>query len=71
MTSNLHMKNRNIVNLGDPSDATHAINKKYVDIIANNILSGSETLQGDIKINNNRIKSLHTHTSNNDAIKIR
>ena len=40
----------------------------YVDIIENNILSGSETFQGDITMNNNRIRNLHTPTSNNDAV---
>ena len=33
----------------------------------NNKLSGSETFQGDINTNNNRIKNLHTPTSNKDA----
>ena len=61
MTGTLHM-NTEKVNLGDLSGATDASNKKYVDITINNILSGSETFQGDINMNNNRIKSLHTPT---------
>ena len=39
-----------------------------VNTIANNILSGSETFQGDINMNNNRIRNLYTASSNNDAI---
>ena len=42
--------------------------KKNVNTIANNILSGSETFQGDINMNNNRIRILYTASSNNDAI---
>ena len=41
--------------------------KKNVNTIANNILSGSETFQGDINMNNNRIRNLYTNSSN-DAI---
>ena len=41
--------------------------KKNVNTIANNILSGSETFQGDINMNNNRIRNLYTASSNNDA----
>ena len=41
---------------------------KNVNTIANNILSGSETFQGDINMNNNRIRNLYTASSNNDAI---
>ena len=43
--------------------------KKNVNTIANNILSGSEAFQGDINMNNNRIRTLYTASSNNDAIK--
>ena len=50
------------------SAATNASNKQYVDTIVNDILSGSETFQGNINMNNNRIKNLHTATSNNDAV---
>ena len=42
--------------------------KKNVNTIANNILSGSEAFQGDINMNNNRIRTLYTASSNNDAI---
>ena len=42
--------------------------KKNVNTIANNILSGSETFQGDINMNNNRIRNFYTASSNNDAI---
>ena len=42
--------------------------KTNVHTIANNILSGSETFQGDVNMKNNRIKNLHTASSNNDAI---
>ena len=42
--------------------------KKNVNTIANNMLSGSETFQGDINMNNNRIRTLYTASSNNDAI---
>ena len=41
--------------------------KKNVNTIANNILSGSETFQGDINMNNNRIRNLYTASSNNGA----
>lgn len=40
---------------------------KYVDTIAN-ILSSSETFEGGINMNNNRIKNSHTPTSNDDAV---
>ena len=43
--------------------------KKNVNTIANNILSGSETFQGDKNMNNNRIRTLYTASSNNDALK--
>ena len=39
-----------------------------VNTIANNILSGSETFQGDINMKNNRIRNLYTASSNNDAV---
>ena len=42
--------------------------KKNVNTIANNILSGTETFQGDINMNNNRIRTLYIASSNNDAI---
>ena len=42
--------------------------KKNVNTIANNILSGSEAFQGDINMNNNRIRTLYTASTNNDAI---
>ena len=42
--------------------------KKNVNTIANNMLSGSETFQGDINMNNNRIRTLYTASTNNDAI---
>ena len=42
--------------------------KKNVNTIANNMLSGSETFQGDINMNNNRIRTLYTASLNNDAI---
>ena len=42
--------------------------KKIVNTIANNILSGTETFQGDINMNNNRIRTLYIASSNNDAI---
>ena len=47
---------------------TDASNIKYVDTIGNNILSGSETFQGDINMNNNRIKNLQTPTLDHDAV---
>lgn len=65
MTSNLDMNSKKVINLSDPSGATDAINKKYVDSIVNDILKGSETFQGDINMNNNHIKNVHTPTSNN------
>ena len=68
MTGNLHMNSKRVVILGNPSGAMDASNKKYVGTIANNILSGSETFQGDINMNNNRIKNLDTSLSNNDAV---
>ena len=43
--------------------------KKNLNTIANNILSGSEAFKGDINMNNNRIRTLYTASSNNDAIK--
>ena len=42
--------------------------KNNVNTIANNILSGSETFQGDINMKNNRIRNLYTASSNNDAV---
>ena len=42
--------------------------KKNVNTIANNILSGSEAFQGDVNMNNNRIRTLYTASTNNDAI---
>ena len=68
MTGNLHMNSKRVVSLGKPSGAMDASNKKYVGTIANNILSGSETFQGDINMNNNRIKNLDTSLSNSDAV---
>ena len=43
MTVNLDMNIKKVINLSDPSGATDASNKKYVDTIVNNILKGSET----------------------------
>ena len=62
------MNSKRVVSLGNPSGAMDDSNKKYVGTIANNILSGSETFQGDINMNNNRIKNLDTSFSNNDAV---
>ena len=62
------MNGKNVVNLGDPSRATDASNKNNFNTITNNILSGSETFQGDINMNNNRIRNLYTATPNNDAV---
>ena len=42
--------------------------KKNVNTIANNILSGSEAFQSDINMNNNRIRTFYTASTNNDAI---
>ena len=42
--------------------------KKNVNTIASNKLSGSETFQGDINMNNNRTRNLYTNSSNNDVI---
>ena len=61
------MNSENVVNLGDPSGATDANNKKYVDTTENNILNGSKTFQGDIDVNNNGINNLHVPTSKTDA----
>ena len=68
MTGTLHTNNEKVVNFGDPSGATNASNNKDVDTIANNILSGSETFQGNINTSNNRNKTLHTPSSNTDAV---
>ena len=68
MTVNLDMNIKKVINLSDPSGATDASNKKYVDTIVNNILKGSETFQGDINMNNNHIKNVYTSTSNNGAV---
>ena len=68
MTGSLHTNNEKVVNLGDPSGATNASNNKDVDTIANNILSGFETFQGNINTSNNRNKTLHTPSSNTDAV---
>ena len=68
MTGNLDMNNKKVINLSDPSGATNASNKNYVDTIVNNILKGSETFQGDINMNNNHIKNVHTPSSNNGAV---
>ena len=68
MTGNLDMNNKKVFYLSDPSGATNASDKNYVDTIVNNILKGSETFQGDIHMNNNHIKNVHTPTSNNGAV---
>ena len=68
MTVSLDMNSRKVLNLGDPSGATDVGNEKYVDTIANNTVSGSETFQGDTNMNTNCIKNLLTPTSNNDAV---
>ena len=67
MTGNLHMNSKKVFSFGNPSGVTDASNSKYVDTISNNKLSDSETFEGDINTNNNRIKNLHTPTSNKDA----
>ena len=61
------MNSKKVINLSDPSGARDASNKN-VDTITNNILNSSETLQGNINVNNHRIINLHTPTSNNDAV---
>ena len=61
------MNSRKVLNLGDPS-GTDVGKEKYVDTIANNIVSGSETFQGDTNMNTNCIKHLLTPTSNDDAV---
>ena len=68
MTGTLYMNSKKVVNLWDPSGSTNASNIEYVDTTANNILSGSETFQGDKNINNNGTKNLNTPTSNTDAV---
>ena len=40
----------------------------YINSVANNSLDGSETFQGDINFNNDRIKNIHTPVSNYDAV---
>ena len=45
MTGNWHMNGKNVVYLGDPSGAADASNKKKI--------------QGDIKMNNDRIRNLY------------
>ena len=68
MTGYLDMNIKKVINLSDPLGATDARFKKYVDTIVNNILKGSETFQGDINMNKNHIKNVHTSTSNNGAV---
>ena len=67
MTVSLDMNSRKVLNLGDPS-GTDVGKEKYVDTIANNIVSGSETFQGDTNMNTNCIKNLLTPTSNDDPV---
>ena len=59
MTGNLDVKNKKVINLNDPSDATDTSNK---------IMKGSQTFQGDMNMNNNHIKNVHTPTSSNGAV---
>lgn len=68
MTGTLYMNSEKFVILGDPSGARDPNNKKYVDTTGNNTLSGSETFQVDINMNNNGIKNLHAPTSKTDAV---
>ena len=62
------MNSEKFVILGDPSGARDPNNKKYVDTTGNNTLSGSETFQVDINMNNNGIKNLNGPTSKTDAV---
>lgn len=53
------------------ADPTSAINGKkhiYTNSATNNTLNGSETFQGDINFNNDRIKNIHRPVSNYDAV---
>ena len=43
-------------------------NKSYVDHVVNNIIDGSEPFQGDVSMNNNRIKNVHTTVSDYDTV---
>ena len=61
MTSYLDMNSKKVINLSEPSGATDASNKN-VDTITNNILNSSETLQGNINVNNHPYyKFTYTH----------
>ena len=68
MTGNWHMNGKNVVTLGIHQVQQMPVIKKNVNTIADNILSGSETFQGDINMKNNRIRNLYTASSNNDAV---
>ena len=68
MTGTLYMNSEKFVILGDLSGARDPNNKKYVDTTGNNTLSGSETFQVDINMNNNGIKNLHAPTSKTDTV---
>lgn len=45
-------------------------NKSYVDHVVNSIIDGSEPLQGDVSMNNNRIKNVHTTVSDYDTVNL-
>ena len=68
MTGNWHMNGKTLLILWTHQVQQMPVVKKNVNTIASNILSGSETFQGDINMNNNRIRNLYTNSSNNDAI---
>ena len=68
MTGNWHMNGKTLFILWIHQVQQMPVIKNNVNTIASNILSGSETFQGDINMNNNRIRNLYTNSSNNDVI---
>ena len=67
VSSNVDMKNYSIENMANPINVCDAANKKYVDAISNDILTGIDTFRGNINMNNHKIVNLATPTNNADA----
>lgn len=67
VSSNVNMKDYKTENTANPTSENDAINKTYVDAIANNILTGIDTLTGDSNRSNNKIANLAMPTNNTDA----
>ena len=62
------MKGSKVINQKWPKNATDENNKRYVDTVANSILDGSESFQGDINEDNHRVMNVHTPVSSSDEL---